>query len=103
MATGSTVRAAFQALEELREALLEQRIDESGLVLEVVVDGRRLEAAARRHAPDRDLLEAALEQQRLGGVEDRPARALARARLFGDGGLDHALRTAVTPLQLTAL
>ena len=80
-------RHALQAFEELGEALLDQRVDQPRLVAEVVVDRRRLEAAAIRDAPDGDAIGAALEQERLRGFEDRPCatrRGAAALRFRGD-------------------
>ena len=59
------------------EALLEQRVEQALLVAEVVIDGGRRVAAALGEAAHREGLEALLDQQRLGGVEDGAPRVLA--------------------------
>ena len=70
---------ASQRQDQPAAALLEQRVDDRRLVAEVVVDGRRGVAAARRKAPDRERLEAAVEHDRFARVEDRAPRFLALA------------------------
>ena len=48
-------------------------MDQTGPVSEVVVDRRGREAASRRHASDREAVNASFEKQPLGGFEDRLA------------------------------
>jgi hypothetical protein len=57
-------------ISEHGDALFEQRVDQTVLVAEVVVDGRRGVARALAQAADREVEATRLDQQQLGRVED---------------------------------
>ena len=64
-------RSVLVGTIELREAVVDDAIDERRLVAEVVVDGGRRDSRAEADLADRQPLFAAAGEQRLGGVEDR--------------------------------
>ena len=64
-------RHAPQLPDQPLETFLQQRVDQRRLVAKVVVDRRRGVAAALREPAHRESLETALDEQLLGGVQDR--------------------------------
>jgi hypothetical protein len=86
-------RLAFRGLRaklihQLLHPLLEQRLDESRLVVEVVVErGRRTPTAIGEPAHGEGV-HAVFDQQRLGGIEDRATGffAILEAALLGGLG-----------------
>src|SRR5581483_4849726 len=67
------VRTKSKLLEHLLRALLEERVQDVVLVLEVVVHGADCRARSRRDVLDARAVEAPLGEDGLGGVEDRVA------------------------------
>ena len=74
------VRAAnaLHTLEQPDEALLEQLVDQTRLVPEVVLDRRDGVPAARGHTPHGEAFVALLDEDGLSGVQNRATRLAAR-------------------------